>query len=35
MALFGDSITTDLISRAGAIKEASPAGQWLKDNGVV
>ncbi len=35
MALFGDSITTDHISPAGAIKEASPAGQWLKDNGVV
>ena len=35
MALFGDSITTDHISPAGAIKEASPAGQWLKENGVV
>jgi aconitate hydratase len=35
MALFGDSITTDHISPAGAIKETSPAGQWLKDNGVV
>ncbi len=34
MALFGDSITTDHISPAGAIKEASPAGAWLKDNGV-
>jgi len=34
MALFGDSITTDHISPAGAIKEASPAGQWLKANGV-
>ena len=31
MALFGDSITTDHISPAGAIKEASPAGAWLKD----
>ena len=35
MALFGDSITTDHISPAGAIKESSPAGQWLKENGVV
>ena len=34
MALFGDSITTDHISPAGSIKEASPAGQWLKSNGV-
>ena len=34
MALFGDSITTDHISPAGAIKEASPAGAWLKDHGV-
>ena len=35
MGLFGDSITTDHISPAGAIKEASPAGIWLKENGVV
>lgn len=35
MALFGDSITTDHISPAGSIKEASPAGKWLKDNGVL
>jgi len=35
ICLFGDSITTDHISPAGAIKEASPAGQWLKENGVV
>ncbi len=34
MALFGDSITTDHISPAGAIKEASPAGAWLKEHGV-
>ncbi|VWX56321.1 aconitate hydratase 1 [Burkholderiales bacterium 8X] len=34
MALFGDSITTDHISPAGAIKEDSPAGIWLKANGV-
>jgi aconitate hydratase len=35
MALFGDSITTDHISPAGAIKESSPAGLWLKEHGVV
>lgn len=35
MALFGDSITTDHISPAGSIKESSPAGQWLKANGVI
>ncbi len=34
MALFGDSITTDHISPAGAIKESSPAGMWLKEHGV-
>jgi aconitate hydratase A / 2-methylisocitrate dehydratase len=34
MALFGDSITTDHISPAGAIKEASPAGQYLVAQGV-
>ncbi|QIL44506.1 aconitate hydratase [Acidovorax sp. HDW3] len=34
MALFGDSITTDHISPAGAIKESSPAGQWLRAQGV-
>ena len=34
MALFGDSITTDHISPAGSIKESSPAGQWLLQNGV-
>ena len=34
MALFGDSITTDHISPAGAIKESSPAGAWLKAHGV-
>ncbi|HEX6019353.1 MAG TPA: aconitate hydratase, partial [Burkholderiaceae bacterium] len=34
MALFGDSITTDHISPAGSIKEASPAGQYLVGNGV-
>ena len=35
MALFGDSITTDHISPAGCIKEASPAGKYLLDNGVL
>nr|WP_316639586.1 aconitate hydratase AcnA [uncultured Roseateles sp.] len=34
MALFGDSITTDHISPAGAIKEASPGGQYLLSRGV-
>jgi len=34
MALFGDSITTDHISPAGSIKEASPAGSWLKAHNV-
>ena len=34
MALFGDSITTDHISPAGSIKEASPAGAWLAAHGV-
>jgi aconitate hydratase len=34
MALFGDSITTDHISPAGAIKASSPAGLWLQANGV-
>ncbi len=34
MALFGDSITTDHISPAGAIKESSPAGLWLRERNV-
>ncbi len=34
LALLGDSITTDHISPAGSIKEDSPAGQYLKANGV-
>ena len=34
LGLFGDSITTDHISPAGSIKEASPAGQYLVANGV-
>jgi aconitate hydratase len=35
MAMFGDSITTDHISPAGSIKEASPTGGYLKANGVL
>ncbi|MEO0757484.1 MAG: aconitate hydratase AcnA [Cyanobacteria bacterium J06648_16] len=35
LALLGDSITTDHISPAGAIKADSPAGDYLKDNNVV
>jgi aconitate hydratase len=34
LAKLGDSITTDHISPAGAIKEDSPAGEYLKNNGV-
>jgi aconitate hydratase len=34
LAVLGDSVTTDHISPAGAIKKQSPAGQWLIDNGV-
>ena len=34
LAVFGDSITTDHISPAGAIKKDSPAGKFLVDNGV-
>ncbi len=34
LGIFGDSVTTDHISPAGAIKEASPAGQWLLAHGV-
>lgn len=34
LALLGDSITTDHISPAGAIKEDSPAGEYLKSKGV-
>ena len=35
LGIFGDSITTDHISPAGAISLASPAGKWLIENGVV
>ena len=34
LALLGDSITTDHISPAGAIKKDSPAGRWLIEAGV-
>lgn len=34
LAFFGDSVTTDHISPAGNIAEASPAGQYLKSKGV-
>ncbi len=34
LALLGDSVTTDHISPAGAIKADSPAGQYLIANGV-
>jgi aconitate hydratase len=34
LGIFGDSVTTDHISPAGAIKKASPAGRFLLENGV-
>ncbi|MCX6936419.1 MAG: aconitate hydratase AcnA [Verrucomicrobia bacterium] len=34
LGIFGDSVTTDHISPAGAIKKSSPAGKYLLDNGV-
>jgi aconitate hydratase len=34
LAILGDSVTTDHISPAGAIKKDSPAGKWLIDQGV-
>jgi aconitate hydratase len=34
LGIFGDSVTTDHISPAGAIKKASPAGRFLVDHGV-
>ncbi len=34
LALFGDSITTDHISPAGAIKKDAPAGMFLQGHGV-
>ena len=35
LAILGDSVTTDHISPAGSIKEASPTGRYLAENGVV
>ncbi|MGE0802504.1 MAG: aconitate hydratase AcnA [Lautropia sp.] len=35
LGLFGDSITTDHISPAGSIKDTSPAGKYLIENGVL
>lgn len=34
LAIFGDSVTTDHISPAGAIKPSSPAGKYLQEKGV-
>ena len=34
LAIFGDSVTTDHISPAGAIQPASPAGAYLQDRAV-
>jgi aconitate hydratase len=34
LGIFGDSVTTDHISPAGAIKKSSPAGKFLTDSGV-
>ena len=34
LAIFGDSVTTDHISPAGAIKPSSPAGLYLQEHGV-
>ncbi len=34
LAKLGDSVTTDHISPAGAIKEDSPAGRYLKEHGI-
>ena len=34
LALLGDSVTTDHISPAGAIRASSPAGAWLEEHGV-
>ncbi|MBF8177268.1 MAG: aconitate hydratase AcnA [Burkholderiaceae bacterium] len=35
LGVFGDSITTDHISPAGAIKDSSPAGKYLSEKGVM
>jgi aconitate hydratase len=34
LGIFGDSVTTDHISPAGAIKPTSPAGEYLKTRGI-
>ncbi len=34
LGIFGDSVTTDHISPAGAIKKSSPAGKYLQEQGV-
>jgi aconitate hydratase len=34
LGIFGDSVTTDHISPAGSIKQQSPAGQYLLEQGV-
>jgi len=34
LGIFGDSVTTDHISPAGAIKASSPAGEYLKSRGI-
>ena len=34
LGIFGDSVTTDHISPAGAIKKSAPAGRYLLENGV-
>jgi aconitate hydratase len=34
LGIFGDTVTTDHISPAGAIKESSPAGGYLKSRGI-
>jgi Aconitase A len=34
LGIFGDSVTTDHISPAGAIKKTSPAGKFLQESGV-
>ena len=34
LGIFGDSVTTDHISPAGAIKPSSPAGRYLQEKGV-
>ena len=34
LGIFGDSVTTDHISPAGAFKKSTPAGKYLMENGV-